>query len=227
MTGEDLLRLQFALQRIGVDAAGDLVRLPGPHPDGLPRFYCARLADGGDVRFYRHDVPGDVRSRLARIPWEQARQDSARVCAILAAHGTCEGTWIGRSYAVTRPIDPPERAGVRRLDPTAPTERTLLADFDADMAGYGWPAFAILAEGRVVSACVSSREDDRAAEAWVQTVPAYRGRGFARRVTAAWAHAAQQSGKIPFYSHSEDNAASAGVARGLGLEPYAYDAGYL
>lgn len=227
MTGEDLLRLQLALQRIGVDDAGDLVRLPGPHPDGLPRFYCARLAGGGDLRFHRHDLPAALRARLAHVPWERARHDQVGVCAILAAHDPCEGVWIGRSYAVTAPFSPREREGVRRLDPTVPAERALLANFDAEVAGYGWPAYAILAGGRVVSACVSSREGDRAAEAWVQTDPAYQGRGYARRVTATWAACAQAAGKIPFYSHSEDNAASAGVARGLGLEPYVYDVGYL
>ena len=37
MTDAELLALQFSLQRIGVDADGCLIRLPGPNPDGVPR----------------------------------------------------------------------------------------------------------------------------------------------------------------------------------------------
>lgn len=227
MTDRDLLLRQFALQRIGLDPTGDLVRLPGSHPDGLPRFYCARLAAGDDVRYFRHDLPQSVRDRLAGVTWERARHDSQAVCNILAAHAPCEGVWIGRSYAITRPVDSSERAGVARLAPASAADRALLERFDADVAGYDWPAFAILVKGRVVSACVSSREDDHAAEAWVQTDPAHRGHGYARRVTAAWAHAIRASGRVPFYSHAEENVASAGVARSLALQPYVYDAGYL
>lgn len=227
MSDYDLLLRQFALQRIGLDAAGDLIRLPGPHPDGLPRFYSGRLTADGDVRYLRYDLPQPLRARLADVPWELARHDSQAVCSILAAQAPCLGIWIGRSYAVTRPVTASECEGVRRIDPTSPLDRAMLERFDGDVAGYGWPAFAIAIEGAVVSACVSSREDDHAAEAWVQTDPGHRGRGFARLVTAAWAQAIQETGRIPFYSHAEDNVASAGVARSLGLHPYVYDAGYL
>jgi hypothetical protein len=87
--------------------------------------------------------------------------------------------------------------------------------------------FAIIADGLVVATCESSRESAAAAEAWVRTLSTYRGRGYATRVTAAWARDARQRHKEPFYSHHRDNVASAAVARALRLIPFLDDAGFL
>ena len=87
--------------------------------------------------------------------------------------------------------------------------------------------FAALAGGIVVAICVSARESALAAEAWVRTIPAARGRGYATRVTAAWARDVRRRGKTPFYSYARDNRASAGVAGALGLILFLDDVGYL
>jgi predicted GNAT family acetyltransferase len=87
--------------------------------------------------------------------------------------------------------------------------------------------FAIIADGLVVATCESSRESLVAAEAWVRTLPQYRRRGYATRVTAAWARDARRRNKEPFYSHHRENAASESVARALRLLPFLEDAGYL
>ncbi len=87
--------------------------------------------------------------------------------------------------------------------------------------------FIAIAAGQVVATCESARESALAAEAWVRTLPAARGQGYATRVTAAWALDVRHRGKIPFYSHHRANAASAGVARALGLLPFLEDVGYL
>ena len=52
------------------------------------------------------------------------------------------------------------------------------------------------------------------------TLPEFRRRGYARQVTAAWAHDIQQQDKVPFYSHRLSNLASQAVARSLGLIPF-------
>jgi hypothetical protein len=222
----ELLALQFSLQRIGLDPEGRLVRLPGPNPDGLPRLYGARF-QGGSAVYFRADVPGDLRQRLAMFTPERMRSDEAAVCAILAAQAPCGVIWRGTSGVAIRTIASSEHLGVRTLHPAIPAERALLEAFDPEVAGYGWPAYVVEREGRVVSACVSSREDGRAGEAWVQTRPEARQLGYARQVTAAWAHALQEAGKLAFYSYSDENAASAGVARSLGLRLYLRDVGYL
>jgi hypothetical protein len=83
------------------------------------------------------------------------------------------------------------------------------------------PVMAVVVEGRPVSICFCARRSDVAAEAGVETAAPFRGRGFAPRVTAAWALAVRASGRIPLYSTAWTNDASLAVARKLGLVAYA------
>ena len=85
-----------------------------------------------------------------------------------------------------------------------------------DFTGH---AYVIEREGKVVSACVSTRENARCGEAWVCTDPQYRHQGLARRVVGAWARDMLSAGKAPFYSHKIENIASAGLTKHLGLVP--------
>ncbi len=79
------------------------------------------------------------------------------------------------------------------------------------------PAFAVVRDGAAVSVCFSSRIGAQACEAGVETLPTFRGHGYAGTVTAAWAAAVRASGLIPIYSTSWENHASQAVARKLGL----------
>jgi hypothetical protein len=85
--------------------------------------------------------------------------------------------------------------------------------------GLGEPVYAVALDGKIVSACVSVRENTHCGEAWVSTAPAYQQRGLAQRVVSVWAADLINRGKIPFYSHKLDNRASARLAAHLGLEP--------
>jgi ribosomal protein S18 acetylase RimI-like enzyme len=90
-----------------------------------------------------------------------------------------------------------------------------------EIAAGRFPVMAVIRDGHPVSICFSARSSDGAAEAGVETTPAVRGRGFAPRVTEAWAAAIRASGRTPLYSTSWTNDASLAVARKLGLIPYA------
>ena len=52
--------------------------------------------------------------------------------------------------------------------------------------GFAEQVYVIEREGRVVSACVSTRENEKCGEAWVFTAPEYRHQGF-QKVVNAWA----------------------------------------
>ena len=83
----------------------------------------------------------------------------------------------------------------------------------------GAEAYSIVIDGQSVARASSSRSNDMAAELWIETDPAHRRRGYATSVARAWATGVRQAGKIAFYSHLHDNAASAALARYLRVSP--------
>ncbi len=82
---------------------------------------------------------------------------------------------------------------------------------------------AVVRDGAAVSVCFSSRIGPWATEAEVETLPDFRGRGYAAAVTAGWGLAVQAAGSIPLYTTSWENFASQGVARRVGLTMYGAD----
>jgi predicted GNAT family acetyltransferase len=82
------------------------------------------------------------------------------------------------------------------------------------------PFMAIVEADAAVSLCHSARLTAQAAEAGVETLEAYRGRGYAPNVVAGWAHAIRATGRTPLYSTAWHNFASQAVARRLGLLQY-------
>ena len=93
----------------------------------------------------------------------------------------------------------------------------------ADDLPWRQPCLALVDDGRLASLCFSARNTPTAAEAGVETLEEFRGRGYAPAVVAAWARAVRREGRIPLYSTSWDNLASRSVARKLGLVLYGAD----
>jgi hypothetical protein len=115
-----------------------------------------------------------------------------------------------------------------------PTDITLVDRLDLLERNFrGWldseipvcsPIVAVMDRGYPVSVCFCATKNSApAVEAGLETAAAFRGRGLAPRVTAAWACAIRASGRIPLYSTSWSNAASLAVARKLDLMQYASD----
>src|SRR5262249_12436175 len=140
---------------------------------------------------------------------------------LLAGHVPVSAEGGGPTYVFPAALARPEGAvrvtdeNVALVQETFPTLYRTFAEVPV--------CFAAVRDGAAVSVCFSSRIGPRATEAEVETLPEFRGRGYAAAVTAAWGLAVQAAGGIPLYTTSWENVASQGVARHLGLRMYGAD----
>ena len=202
------------------DANGCLVRVNEPGRAHAPRFFVGETAESTVVRF-RHDVDAKTRVELeARVETDVTR-DSSRYHAILGRVTPVVNTWSGPVFCFPREI--PERTGATRITlENSDALRALLPSWLPDVETCA-PMFALIVDGHAVAVCASVRITEHAHEAGVDTAPSYRGRGYAARVVAAWAHAVRETGVVPLYSTSWQNEASRAVARKLGLIQFGND----
>ena len=108
-------------------------------------------------------------------------------------------------------------------DRLAPPDHAFRGWLDSEIPACS-PIVAVMDGGYPVSVCFcATRNSAPAVQAGLETAAAFRGRGLAPRVTAAWACAIRSAGRIPLYSTSWSNAASLAVARKLDLVQYASD----
>ncbi len=148
------------------------------------------------------------------VPFEEQPLHARRYTSLVG--GRIES---GPAFAFPREMTMPE--GVSLIeDPESLVGE--LADLAPELDGR-WPIYGVLDGGRALSVCFCARVSGKAAEAGVNTVEAYRGRGLAPRVVAAWGSAIRASGRVPLYSTSWKNTASRSVAEKLGLRAYASD----
>lgn len=169
----------------------------------------------------RSDVAPDVARELERLAREEqpaadvrdAPMHANRYTALVA--GTVDaGPSFGFPTSIAQPADAVLINAVESLDHH-------FSGWTAGELPACGPIVGVLVDGQVVSVCFSARRSDAAAEAGVETAAAFRGRGLAPRVTAAWACAVRATGLTPLYSTSWSNKASLAVARKLRLKAYA------
>ena len=200
-------------------------------PDGgpAPRFFIGRTREGPVLRF-RHDVDPEIRRSLELAASEDVTvqsgdldvpTDPVRYRDILALAAAVEKSWAGPAYSF--PNELPSSAGaVHVTEENAGLLEQLMRGWLGDVP-LCQPMFALPLDERAVAVCCSVRRTAEAHEAGVETVAPYRGRGYAVRVTAAWAEAVRAMGRVPLYSTSWQNEASRAVARKLGLMRFGND----
>lgn len=213
------------------DSAGRLLVTNEPGEQPAPRLFVGRTASGNLWRF-RHDLPPAlVRALDGLLATEPTVTDLRQPLACfdrlrdaLAAHAPIARVVAGPAWWCPEGIAPPRPIPVIRITDGTTSARTFpwLAD---ELAGIE-PCFAVLEGGEAVAICFSSRLSPVAAEAGVETLAAYRGRGYALAVVAAWAAAVRATGRLPLYSTWWENQASQAVARKLGLIPYGADVSF-
>ncbi|MFX0206024.1 MAG: GNAT family N-acetyltransferase [Candidatus Hodarchaeota archaeon] len=206
MDVQELIRLQLELECKNLNEAGDIVPIPCPNPDDIPRILVIKHKDGYNV-FFRYDLPSPLRASLTTVSPRVLFTDQPRVKSLLSQYNPCNEIWLGKSY-----VFPPELGLSSHLEVIHLPEQS---------------SCAIIIDGENVSTCSSARENHAAGEAWTFTQPEYRRRGYGKLVTAAWGQRLREKGKVPFYSHLGDNAASEGIARSLGLIQFISAVGYV
>ena len=95
----------------------------------------------------------------------------------------------------------------------------LVADIFPDL-DIDPPCLAVVEDGRAVSVCQTVGSTSVAHVAGVDTMEAYRRRGYAADTVAGWGSAVMNLGRLPLFSTWLGNVASQGVARKVGLRLY-------
>ena len=193
-----------------------------------PRFFLGRTRSGNLWRF-RDDLPASLERGLDALAAaepvlpELSREPAAllQIRELLHEHEEIERIEVGPAYSFPEVLSPPAQV-LRLTDESSEVLEEEFAWLRTERAACE-PALAVVIEGRAVSVGFSSRVTGRAAEAGVNTLEAFRCRGHASQVVAAWAMAVREMGRVPLYSTSWDNLASQGVARRLGLRLYGVD----
>lgn len=194
-----------------------------------PRFYLGRIKTGNTRRF-RHDLPEVITQQLddlfALEPIATDLRDPLLhgdgFTTILQAHAPVQRLGKGLAYRFPNQIPSPSAEVVRVTQENAELLRDGFPEVIAEL-DFVQPCMIVVEDGSAVSLCHSVRISARAHEAGLETLTAYRRKGYAAAVVAGWAMAVHDLGLIPFYSTSWDNVASQGVAGSLGLVLYASD----
>ncbi len=211
----------------GRDRRDRLVATNEPEPEAAPRVFVARGRLVARI-WLRADVPAAMatkcESAAAMLPRWNGLEPDARVFEplrlALAGWGEPSAEHGGPALRFGVRVDPP-RDSVVLID--ASNEDVLDARFPytRTVLGARSPVVAVVRDGSAVSACYAARSRPDGCEAGVDTVDAWRGRGFGGLVVAAWRAAVEDAGRIALYSTSWDNTASRGLAARLGLIAYA------
>jgi RimJ/RimL family protein N-acetyltransferase len=210
------------------DKQGRLVTTNEPAPVRAPRLFLG-LTSKGFVWNYRDDVPKKIVRDLTRILDEAASlTDPQELPPILdalrdalAVQAPVTEIWHGPAWRFPETIAAPKSVAAIGSDEVEMLRKHF--PFMAEHLREEEPCFAVIEDGEAVSICRGVRIRPLVAEAGVETVEAFRGRGYAVRVVSAWARAVREVGRVPLYSTSWDNAASRSVARKLGLVHYGVD----
>jgi hypothetical protein len=205
------------------NGAGDLLAVNDPGGRAAPRLFIGQTGDSTLLRF-RYDLDVEARRQVelqAADIVDLAQVDPLDFEAVLKESGPVQRTWRGPVF-VFENVNVPSSAVAAISESNADLLDRHLAAWRDDVKQHR-PLYAVLVEGHAVSVCCSVRITSAAHEADVETVPEFRGRGYAARAVAVWSKAVRAAGSVPFYSTSWQNEASQAVAARLGLRCFGTD----
>jgi RimJ/RimL family protein N-acetyltransferase len=196
-----------------------LVNEPGSEVPAA-RLFLGRTRAGNVWRF-RADLPDELVQELERlcgtepVSLDHEPQQRQTLLQLLERHAPVRKVSTGPAYYFAKP--PEMSSGLLKI--TEANTDTLRDGFEELLSEVPTfqPFIALVKENRAVSVCRSVRITDAAHEAGVETLPEFRGRGYAKAVVSGWASLVHSLGAVPLYSTSWENRASQAVARSLGL----------
>ena len=209
-----------------LDGRGRIGSSPEPNVPSAPLFVLIRGVSSC-AWAVRADVSETVAAEVGWLAREELPikdlHDPQDAPANADAYLALLGGQINSGPAFTFPDQIAHSSDVAFVDRLELLERNFRGWIEAEIP-WRAPIVAVMDQGYPVSVCFcATRASEKTVEAGLETAAAFRGRGFAPRVTAAWAAAIRASGRIPLYSTAWTNSASRAVARKLGLIQYAVD----
>jgi RimJ/RimL family protein N-acetyltransferase len=211
------------------DGQSRLLRINEPGGGALaPPLFFGRTRTGNLWRF-RADLPEmlieklEVLCGVEPVGMEFHRQPryAESYVRLLETHAPVHKLWMGPAYYFRERLEPSRPVRVI----TEPNAELLRGGFEKLIPELpAWQPFLGLVEkGQAVSICRSVRITHAAHEAGVETLPEFRGKGYAKDVVAGWARVVHSIGAIPLYSTSWENIASQALAKKLPLVQYGTD----
>lgn len=191
-----------------------------------PRLFLGRTRTGNIWRF-RADLPDKLCKELdvlcadeppVNTEFNEPPRHLETYVRLLESDAPVQNVSNGLAYQFIKYEMPSKRL----LVVTEDNPETLQGSFEKlieELAAWQ-PFVALVEDNRAVSVCRSVRITSEAHEAGVETLPEFRGNGYAKDVVCEWARLVRKAGAIPLYSTSWENNASQAVARKLGLKCY-------
>ncbi len=219
MHPEDFYTTQAELEGLRFGESGHLERFKDmPGESGPPSRVFAVDYRGSTRIYFGAGVNPDAEASIRRLSFDELWTGDSRLHEALCRSTQNQARTDSRTeywtYTPSRnvPMD------VNRLAQKLSSGDERLRGFGDGFFGTDYrDVFVVLAEGEVVAAAASSREDERSAEAWVFVSSDHRRHGLAGHVVRAWLHGAQERGLLPFYSHAAGNVPSQRLAESLSL----------
>jgi hypothetical protein len=200
---------------------GRLTEINEPSKLQAPLFFLGRTKLGNIIRFNNELDHSMICKMNQYLTESDSKVDLATITTILKKEAPINNFWMGPAYVFPDNIKKPSSA-IKITD----GNKTFLQTFFPHLVNkLEWiqPCFVILKDGDAVSVCCSARRSSLAAEASLETVVTYRGRGFGLETATAWAMEIQKEKRIPLYSTAWDNFSSQSVAKKLNLHQYGID----
>ena len=205
-----------------------MVNEPGGAAIQAARMFLGRTRAGNLWRF-RGDLPTSLGEELAALcagepvveDFRQPPRFFETYIRLLEQYAPVREIESGPAYHFTE-YAAPSKSVVIVTENDAEVLRGGFEDFAAELPDWQ-PFVALLENNRAVSICRSARITFAAHEAGVETLPEFRGKGYAKEVTAEWARIVRDADAIPLYSTVWKNAASQAVARKLNLRCFGGD----